>query len=122
MDYHANRRERLTRLLTEEGLDALLVANPVNVTYLTGFSGDSSAFVATRSRAILVSDPRYTGQIADECPTVETFIRTPAQKPFEAFAHVLGKCGVREVGFESAALTVADFEMLRALAPTLNWK
>src|SRR5947209_11510510 len=122
MDYHANRRERLTRLLNEEGLDALLVANPVNVTYLTGFSGDSSALVVTRTRAVLVSDPRFTGQIADECPTLETFIRTPAQKPFEAFAEVLVKSGAHAVGFESAALSVADFEMLRELAPALDWK
>src|SRR4051794_18502204 len=122
MDYHASRRERLTRLLIEEGLDAVLVANPVNVTYLTGFSGDSSALVVTRDRAVLVSDPRFTGQIADECPGLETFIRTPARKPFEAFADVLLKAGVRDVGFESAALTVADSEMLRELAPALNWK
>ena len=122
MDYHANRRERLTRLLSEEGLDAVLVVNPVNVTYLTGFSGDSSALVVTRNRAVLVSDPRFTGQIADECPSLETYIRTPAQKPFEAFAHVLMKCAVRDVGSESAALSVADFDMLRELAPTLNWK
>ena len=36
------RRERLATLLPEEGLDALLVTNSVNVTYLTGFTGDSS--------------------------------------------------------------------------------
>ena len=122
MDYHASRRERLTRLLVEEGLDAVLAANPVNVTYLTGFSGDTSALVLTCDRAVLVSDPRFTGQIADECPGLETHIRTPAQKPFEAFADVLVKTGARNVGFESAALTVADLETLRELAPALNWK
>jgi Xaa-Pro aminopeptidase len=122
MDYHAARRERLARILTEEGLDAVLVANPVNVTYQTGFTGDTSALVLTRDRAVLVSDPRFTGQIADECPGLETHIRTPAQKPFEAFAAVLVKTGARSVGFESAALTIADMEMLRELAPALNWK
>src|SRR5271168_1590614 len=122
MDYHANRRDLLTRLLLEEGLDAVLIAKPVNVTYLTGFTGDSSALVVTATRAVLVSDSRFTGQIADECPTLETFIRTPSQKPFEAFADVLVKSGVRNVGFESAAVSVAEFEMLRELAPSLNWK
>src|ERR1700692_4964439 len=102
MDYHALRRERLTRLLIEEQLDGVLIANPVNVTYLTGFSGDSSALVLTRDRAVLVSDPRFTGQIADECPGLETYIRTPAQKVFEAFAEALGKLGVHNTGFERA--------------------
>ena len=54
MDYHANRRERLTRLLVEEGIDGLLVSNPVNVTYLTGFSGDSSALVLTPTRELAI--------------------------------------------------------------------
>ena len=66
------RRLSLTRRLRPLGLDALLVSNPVNVTYLTGFSGDSSVLVLTRDRALLVSDPRYTGQIADECPGLAT--------------------------------------------------
>ncbi len=122
MDHAAARRERLGRLLPQEGLDALLVSNPVNVTYLTGFTGDSSTVVLTRDRAILVSDPRYTGQIADECPGQETFIRPPTQRIAEATTEVIGKLGVRSVGFESGGLTVAEFENLRELAPTVDWK
>ena len=122
MDYHAKRRESLMRLLSDEGLDALLIANPVNVTYLTGFSGDSSALIVTRIRALLVSDPRYTGQIADECPGLETYIRTPVQKPFEAFATVVAELDVHNVGFESAGLSVAEAELLRELTPAVNWK
>ena len=47
MDHAAARRERLARLLPDEGVDALLISNPVNVTYLTGFTGDSSVVVLT---------------------------------------------------------------------------
>jgi Xaa-Pro aminopeptidase len=122
MDYHAQRREKLTRLLLEEGLEALLITSPVNVTYLTGFSGDSSAVVLTRDRALLLSDPRYVGQIADECPGMETYIRTPTQKIHEAIGTVLAKLGPHRVGCESAALTLAEAEALRDAAPTLDWK
>ena len=41
MDHAAARRERLARLLPDEDLDAFLISNPVNVTYLTGFTGSS---------------------------------------------------------------------------------
>src|SRR5947209_17077084 len=102
----ASRRDRLARALSEEALDALAVSAVVNVTYLTGFSGDSSVLVLTRERAILVSDPRYTVQIAEECPGLATHIRPPSQKIHEAVAEVLAKLGVRSVGFESAAVTV----------------
>jgi Xaa-Pro aminopeptidase len=122
MDYFAQRRERLRRQLADEGLDAFAVSAPVNVTYLTGFSGDTSVLVLTAARAILVSDPRYTGQIADECPGLETFIRPPTQKLPEAVAAALTGLGCRSVGFESAAVSVAEFEVLRGLAPALDWK
>jgi Xaa-Pro aminopeptidase len=122
VDYIAPRRERLARLLAQEGLDALLITNPVNVTYLTGFTGDSSVLVLRADRVLLVSDPRYVGQLADECPGLPLHIRPPAQKLPEAVAEALLRLGCRSVGFESAAVTVADLEGLRNLAPTVNWK
>jgi Xaa-Pro aminopeptidase len=122
VNYHEQRRERLARCLDEEGLDALLLTGMVSVSYLTGFSGDSSVLVLTRDRSLLVSDPRYVGQLADECPGLPTHIRPPAQKLPEAVAEVLTRLGSRSVGFESAAMTVAEHETLRGLAPAVEWK
>jgi Xaa-Pro aminopeptidase len=122
MDSAAQRRERLTACLNTEAIDALLVSSPVNVTYLTGFSGDSSVLVLTRSKTILVSDRRFTEQLAEECPGLETFIRPTTQKLHEAIAAVVGALPARSVGFENSALTVAEFEALRGLLPTVDWK
>src|SRR5829696_8145675 len=117
MEHTARRRENVTRLVAEEGLDALLVTGVHNVTYLTGFTGDSSAVVLTRDRALLVSDPRYVGQIADECPDLPTHIRAPTRKMHEAVGDVLSKLGLKAVGCESSCLTVAEAEALRDAAP-----
>ena len=122
MEHTSARRDRLARLLSEEGVDAFLISNPVNVTYLTGFTGDSSIVVLTRDRVVLVSDQRYTDQIADECPGLETHIRPPTQRIAEASAEVLGKLGCRSVGFESGVVTVAEFEYLKEQAPAVDWK
>jgi Xaa-Pro aminopeptidase len=122
MDYPAQRRERLARRLHDEGVEALVVSSTINVTYLTGFSGDSSVLVLTAGRVLLVSDPRYTGQIADECPGLDTYIRPPTQKLPEAVVHVLRGLSVRTAGLESAAVSVAEYEFLRGLAPALDWK
>jgi Xaa-Pro aminopeptidase len=122
MDHHARRREKLAGSVGKEGLDALLVSSPVNVTYLTGFTGDSSVVILFRERVLLVSDPRYVGQIADECPDLETFIRSPSQKIHDAIAAVVLKLGAHSVGCESAALTLADADALRNAAPSLEWK
>jgi Xaa-Pro aminopeptidase len=122
MDYPAQRRQQLARCLADEGLDALLVSSPVNVTYLTGFSGESSYLILTRERPVLVSDARFTEQIAGECPGLEAHIRPPTQTLHQAVAEVLGGLGCRAVGFESGHLTVAEWETLRDLAKTVDWK
>jgi Xaa-Pro aminopeptidase len=122
MDHTAARRDRLARLLPEEGVDAFLISNPVNVTYLTGFTGDSSTVVLSRDRVVLISDARYVGQIADECPELETHIRKPTTRIVEASADVLKKLDYRSVGFESAVVTVAEFDQLKELAATVAWK
>ena len=89
MDHTAARRDRLARLLSEEGVDAFLISNPVNVTYLTGFTGDSTYLIFSKQKTLLVSDGRFTVQIAEECPGLEAFIRPPVQLLPQAVAEVL---------------------------------
>jgi Xaa-Pro aminopeptidase len=122
MDYFAPRRERLIRQLGQEGIDVLMVSNPVNVTYLTGFTGDSTVLLLRRDSLLLVSDSRYTGQLAEECAGLPAYIRSTSQKLPEAVADALKGFGIRSVGLESNAVTVAELELLRQLAPSLDWK
>jgi Xaa-Pro aminopeptidase len=122
MDYASQRRQRLTRTLTEEGIDLLMIGNPVNVTYLTGFTGDSTVLLLGSDRVLLVSDSRYTVQLSEECPGLPIHIRKTTQKIHEAVADVLKGLGIRSVGFESDFVTVAEMEQLRQQAPSLDWK
>src|SRR5438876_2136471 len=110
MPAFAARRDRLRQTLAAEGLDALAVSSIVNVSYLTGFSGDSSVLILTRDRTLLVSDPRYSELITEECPGLPMHIRPPVQKIHEAVAEVVDRLSARSVGFESAAVTVAELE------------
>jgi Xaa-Pro aminopeptidase len=122
MSPHQQRREKALRGLPEEGIDALLVSNPVNVTYLTGFTGDSSYLILSPARTILVSDGRYSTQLAEECPGLETHIRTPSRTVQEVGGEVLTKLGFRQIGFESSHLTIADHEKLTATTAAASWK
>jgi Xaa-Pro aminopeptidase len=118
----ARRRDQLRGLLAAEELDAVLVSSPTNVTYLTGFTGESSYLVLGRDQTVLVSDGRFTAQIAEECPGLEAHIRPPSQPVTEAAAEVVTKLGLRTIGFESAQMSVAEYEALRELTPTVAWK
>ena len=70
MDYQA-RRDRLRKAFLKAGIDALLVTDFTNVTYLTGFTGDDSYLFVRRDGEIVLSDPRYTTQLGEECPGVD---------------------------------------------------
>jgi Xaa-Pro aminopeptidase len=122
MNPYADRRRRLIGKLAEEQVDGLLISNPINVTYLTGFSGDTSCMLLGGKHQLLVSDGRFTEQIAEECPGLAAHIRPSGQPLSVAVADVLGKLGFRSVGFESAHLSVLDFETYRDLAKTIDWK
>jgi Xaa-Pro aminopeptidase len=122
MDPFLKRRDSLARSLTDEGLDLLVVSNPVNVSYLTNFSGESSYLLVGQNRAVLLSDGRFTEQIAEECPGLETEIRPAAKLLQEVTGETMAKLGGRAVGFESAHLAVAEFEALKSAAPTVDWK
>src|SRR5262249_50325509 len=84
--------------------------------------GDSTVLLLFPDKDLLVSDPRYAGQIADECPGLATHIRLPTQKLLEVTGSLLAQHGCRAAGVESAGLTLADAEMLKAAAPALDWK
>jgi len=122
MDYFAPRRESLSRLIEPEGVDAFLITNPINVSYLTGFSGDSSFLILGKPRAILISDARYTEQIGEECPGLEAHIRPHDQTIQKVATDLLDKLGFHQVGFESGQLSVADLETLIGLVPRIAWK
>jgi Xaa-Pro aminopeptidase len=117
MDRFHSRRENLRSALKEAEIDALLVSAPSNVSYLTGFSGDSSSLLVGRYRDLIVSDGRFTTQLEQECPELEARVRFPGQDMNPMIAEVLELLGLTRVGFEATHLTVADHDALGVAAP-----
>lgn len=114
------RRENLIRDVRNAGLDALLVAKACNVSYLTGFTGDSSYLLVTHSHVILVSDDRFRVQISQECPDLETSIRGHDRNTYQAVGDVVGKLGLRNVGVEASGVTLEAFEHLKSECKAAN--
>lgn len=121
-DHYAARRDRLLDQLRREELGGILVTNPVNVTYLTGFTGDSSFLLLSAQTTCLISDGRFTTQIEEDCPGLAYHIRPPAQTIQEAAGAILGKLRQTSVAVDSGHLTLADFESLAGCCATVFWK
>jgi Xaa-Pro aminopeptidase len=115
------RRRRLAAELKSRDLDAFIVSKPINVTYLTGFTGDSSYLIVDRKSALLVSDGRFTEQLEGECPGLATHIRPPTTTTPPVVAEVVAKRGHRKVGIEASHVTVAIFTLWKEKTPAIDW-
>lgn len=116
MDFQA-RRDRLRKALKREGVDALLVTNFTNVTYLTGFSGDDSYLLVRRDGEVMLSDPRYTTQLEEECPGLDLQIRPPGVSMLQAILRVVRAGKVSRLGVEGDSMTVALRDRIVAKLP-----
>ncbi|TWT87608.1 putative peptidase [Pseudobythopirellula maris] len=117
MTRHTKRRDKLRKTLRKEKVDALLVTNFTNVTYLTGFFGDDSYLLVTPDDELLVSDARFTTQIEEECPGLATFIRQPGERMTDSVADAVGERKIERLGVEADSMTLG---LRNALADKLT--
>ncbi len=112
MSRFASRRKKLRALIRKAGVDALLVTNFTNVTYLTGFTGDDSYLLVTQRGEVLVSDQRYTTQLEEECPGLELKIRGPSVTMLKTVVSVVRSAKVCRLGVEASSMSVELYGQL----------
>lgn len=120
MSDQAERVDRLRSTLREKALDALLVTDPVNVTYLSGFRGDSSYLLVGTDRLWLITDSRFTEQAEAEAPQCELVERTDGI--VKETARLAEQVKLKTLGFEEQHVTCATHrdlcQALDGLEPT----
>jgi Xaa-Pro aminopeptidase len=113
---------RLTKLrqsLAENEVDALLISQPENRRYLSGFSGSAGWLVVTANRAVLATDFRYYEQVGREAPDWELArITDNIQK---LLADLFTSAGVRRLGFESQHVTVDQLATWTQATDGVEW-
>lgn len=111
----AARRRAVGASLQSVGADSMLVTDPRNIAYLTGFRGSGGAVLVEESgEAVLCTDSRYELQVVEQAPDVAHVISR------EYVAGVLGRrrgSAGAPVAVEADALTLtAAAALRRALA------
>jgi Xaa-Pro aminopeptidase len=123
---HLGRVARLAEGLGERDLDALLVDSPIDLRYLTGFTGSHGlALLAGKARGEepaphrFLTDFRYRTQSAEQVP--DAFEREIVTgELLEALASSLAGTSGR-LGFDEAHLTVKGHARLKELLPE-GWR
>jgi Xaa-Pro aminopeptidase len=119
------RTSRLAALVRERGADLLLITHPVNLRYLTGFSGSNGlALIAAGGEGgeggadphLFLTDFRYETQSAEQVPALFERRIVPVDLVEAAVAELAGMRSGR-LGFEEGSLTVKQHLRLRELLP-----
>lgn len=126
---YAARRDKLRKLMKTAGHDAFLVTNEVNVSWLTGFSGDDSYLLVLPDGETLLSDFRYGIQIEQECPDLDFAIRTKTLGLFGLAKEILKKkisSSSPRLGVESNSISWNVARRVREMisettVPTEDW-
>ncbi|NTV12413.1 MAG: aminopeptidase P family protein [Desulfobulbaceae bacterium] len=121
-----NNLDRLKSLLRRQHLDALLVTQPDNRRYLSGYkAGDMSIsessgvlLVPRRGSPLLLTDFRY--QLQAEREAVGWEVRLYQRGLFPLLQRILGELGIKSLGFESHYFLHQAATKLQKLATESN--
>lgn len=120
MTHIQHRLAEVRRLMKADKLPALLVSQEQNRRYLSGFKGSAGSLLITQKQALLVTDFRYWEQAAQQAPD---FTLHQGKGPVRD--HLIGLIEAagspKRIGFESGAITVAQFEAMKSALPNVKW-
>lgn len=107
-----SRLQRLARVIADLELGALLVTNPKDVGYLTGFlGGDSYLLVRPAAqnapKPVIISDFRYQEELQHVGSLADVFIRSKSM--IDAVAEVVGPAeSIAKLGIQAEHMTIAE--------------
>jgi Xaa-Pro aminopeptidase len=117
----AERQRTLRKELAAVNLDSLLLTDPANVYYLTGFTGETGALLLSLTGCTLVTDGRFKVQAREETSGIHILLQKGAL--FPSVGEVLRAAGRQSVGFDPNRLTVAQLLTLRkSSGARCRWK
>ena len=98
------RLSKLRSALADESLDAIIITQPENRRYVSGFTGSSALLLITPTEALLATDFRYYEQVAREAPGFR-LVKIESPEIGALLNDAIHEVGAKRVGFESQHVT-----------------
>ena len=105
------RIRKLQGQLSKEKVDGLLVSNPINVRYLTGFISSAAQVIVSGKACVLMTDFRYLEAAVKQLPFIDVFQTTAGPKV--DLQSLLRKHRVRRLGFETNHVSYQRYLQLK---------
>lgn len=109
--------ERLLEYMEQAGLQAMYISRPINVKYISHYTGEDSFLLITPEKKFFLTDPRYTEQVSYECPEYEIVNHRSYGSMAEAIKAIAEKQKLKTIGFEAGHVTVTDYEAFQSQVP-----
>ncbi|MBO0779955.1 MAG: aminopeptidase P family protein [Ktedonobacteraceae bacterium] len=111
--------KQLRTWLAEQNIDALLVTQPQNRSYLSGWLNDdtegSGSLLIGQQQQILLTNPLYA-EVAEHEAVGWQVLVPPAREYAAAIVSLAKEHGWSKIGFESRALSYAEYEKISSAA------
>ena len=99
--------EKIKNILSEKGLDALLVYDELNQRYLTDFAFSDGVVLLTHNHAELITDFRYLEMA--QAKADKRFCVSAPENRTEYIQKIFEEDNVKNVGFEGGTLAYASY-------------
>ncbi len=109
------------KILKEKDIQAIIITDPINMRYISGFSGGEGALYLSSNREVLITDSRYTEAAAKES-SFEIIEENAAHKRMRILSELAESDGVCSIGFEDNAMTYGMYiKYTAALMQVKSW-
>ena len=110
------RMQELRTSVADRGLDGILVCQPENRRYLSGFTGSSGWLLISTKEAVMATDFRYVEQARAESPDF-TVVQTKRELS-DWFPGLVSDLGLQKLGFEADFVSFDNHQKLNEAMKT----
>lgn len=114
-----NRINRVIDILNDNNLDSLIIVDPSNRRYLTGFTGSNGILIISKNRNVLITDYRYEEQARIQASHVDIVLhndhtghKESKSTIYKVIIDQIKRLELNKVGFEQDVLSVGFYNLL----------
>lgn len=103
---------KISAALEKEGIDAIILFDPNNRRYATGFSSSAGFALITRREAFFITDSRYIEAARSIIKGATVGQSSAKMRESDWLEQIVNSCGISTLGFEESFLTYSAYQKL----------
>ena len=113
-----NRLAKLYHELAKKGIEAVLISQPENRYYLSGFDGSDGILLITPQNRVLATDFRYIEQARRQAPDYKLFEISSSIRSW--LPELIDGLNLKSLGFEAGHITLTEYHRIKNILETLG--